>query len=97
MSKKTTGFDLINSNFGKYPLAHHSYIYYHLVSFDLYAQSNLHRVKTRPYFKDQPVSRCEAQEVRRLNYFFEIFYCNLHYYKRLVPKLKYSTLFLNMR
>ena len=44
MSKKTAGFDLINSNFGKYPLAHHSYIYYHLVSFDLYAQSNLHHV-----------------------------------------------------
>ena len=44
------------------------------------------RVKTRSYFKSQPVYRCEVQEMRRLNYFFEIFYCNLHYYKRLMPK-----------
>ena len=26
------------------------------------------------------------QEMRRVNYFFKIFYCNPHYYKRLVPK-----------
>ena len=45
------------------------------------------RVKTQSYFKDQPVHRCEMQEMRRLNFFFEIFYCNLHYYKRLVPKI----------
>ena len=38
------------------------------------------------YFKDQPVYRCEVQEMRRLNYIFEIFYCNLHYYKHLLPK-----------
>ena len=30
------------------------------------------RVKTQSYFKDQPVYRCEIQEMRRL--FFEIFY-----------------------
>ena len=24
--------------------------------------------------------------MRRLNYIFEIFYCNLHYYKHLLPK-----------
>ena len=27
-------------------------------------------VKTQSYFKDQPVYRCEVQEMRRLNYFF---------------------------
>ena len=27
--------------------------------------------------KDQPVYRCEVQEIRRLNYFFEIFYSSL--------------------
>ena len=42
MSKKTAGFDLINSNF-KCPFAHHFYIYY-LISFDLYAQSTIHHV-----------------------------------------------------
>ena len=52
---------------GKCPLAHHFYINYHLVSFDLYAKS------TRRYFKKQPVYRCEVQEMRRLYYFFEIF------------------------
>ena len=31
-------------------------------------------VKTKSYFKDQPVYRCEVQEMRRLNTFFEIFY-----------------------
>ena len=28
-------------------------------------------VKTQSYFKDQPVYRCEVQEMRRLNYFFQ--------------------------
>ena len=32
------------------------------------------RVKTNSYFKDQPVYRCEVQGIRRLNYFFDIFY-----------------------
>ena len=43
------------------------------------------RVKTRSYLKDQPVYRCEVQEMRRLNYFFQI-YCNLHHYEFLVLK-----------
>ena len=30
--------------FGKFPLAHHLYINFHLISFDLYAQSILHQV-----------------------------------------------------
>ena len=30
-------------------------------------------VKTQSYFMDQPVYRCEVQEMRRLNYFFQIF------------------------
>ena len=25
------------------------------------------------YFKNQPIYRCEVQEMRRLNFFFEIF------------------------
>ena len=29
---------------------------------------------TQSYFTDQPVYKCEVQEMRRLNYFFEIFY-----------------------
>ena len=28
------------------------------------------RVKTQSYFKDQPVFRCEVQEMGRLDYFF---------------------------
>ena len=35
--------------------------------------SVLHHVSTSRYFKEQPVYRCEVQEMRRLNYFFEIF------------------------
>ena len=38
------------------------------------------RVETQSYFKDQPVYKGEVQEMRRFYYFFEIFYCNLHYY-----------------
>ena len=44
------------------------------------------RVKTRYCFKDQPVRRCEVQDMRGLDYFFAIFYCNLHYYEHLMPK-----------
>ena len=29
--------------------------------------------KTQSYFKDQPVYRCDVQEIRRLKYFFKIF------------------------
>ena len=36
------------------------------------------RVKIKSDFKDQPVYGCEMQEKRKLNYFFEIFCCNLH-------------------
>ena len=43
-------------------------------------------ILTRSYFKGQPVYRCEVKEMRKLNYFFKIFWCNLHYYKHLVPK-----------
>ena len=35
------------------------------LSFDLYAQSTLSRVKTQSYFNEQPVYRCEVQEMRR--------------------------------
>ena len=41
-----------------------------LSSRELCAEYSASRVKTQPYFKDQPVHRCEVQEMRRLNYFF---------------------------
>ena len=59
---------------------------YHLMSFDLYAEYSISPVKTQFYFKDQPVHRCQMQKMRRINYFFKIFHCNLHYNKRLLPK-----------
>ena len=54
--------------------------------FDLYAEYSISRVKTQVCFIDQPVYRCEVLEIKRLFYFFEIFYCNFHYHKRLVQK-----------
>ena len=45
-----------------------------LSSRELCTEYSTSRVKTQSYFKDQPVYRCEVQEMRRLNYFFEIFY-----------------------
>ena len=45
-----------------------------LSSRELCTEYTTSRVKTGSYFKDQPVYRCEMQESRRLNYFFEIFY-----------------------
>ena len=45
-----------------------------LSSHELCAEYSTSRVKTQSYFKDRPVRRCEVQEMRRLNYFFEIFY-----------------------
>ena len=44
----------------------------------LHTEYSTSHVKTQSYFKDQPVHRCEMQEMRRLNYFFEIsdtFFC----------------------
>ena len=45
-----------------------------LSSRELCTEYSASRVKTQSYFKDQPVYRREVQEMRRLNYFFEIFY-----------------------
>ena len=47
------------------------------------------RIEARSYFKDQPVYRCEVQEMTRFYYFFGIFYCSLHYYKPLVQNFEY--------
>ena len=52
-----------------------------LSSRELWTEYPRSRVKTPDYFKDQPVYRCEVQEMRRLNYFFEIFY-TLFYKKK---------------
>ena len=41
-----------------------------LSSRELCTEYSTSRVKTQSYFKDQPVYRCEVQEMRRLNYFF---------------------------
>ena len=45
-----------------------------LSSRELCTEYSASRVKTQSYFKDQPVYRREVKEMRRLNYFFEIFY-----------------------
>ena len=45
-----------------------------LSSCELRTEYSTSRVKTQSYVKDQPVYRCEVQEMRRLNHFFEIFY-----------------------
>ena len=45
-----------------------------LSSRELFTEYSTSRVKTKSYFKDQPVYRCEVQGMRRLNYFFDIFY-----------------------
>ena len=52
-----------------------------LSSPELCSEYSTSRVKTKSYLKDQPVYRCEVQEMRRLNYFFEIFY-TLFYKKK---------------
>ena len=71
MSKKTTGFDLI-SNFrwggGGGGLLHK------LSSRELCAEYSTSHIKTQSYLKEQPLYRCEVQEMRRLKYFFEILY-----------------------
>ena len=59
------------------------YMTYHLMSFDLYVEYSTSRDKTQSYFKDQPVYRCEVEVMRRLNYFFEIFYSFFYKNKRL--------------
>ena len=92
MSKKTTRFDLIHSNFRQMSIC--TSLLHKLSSSEFWplcTEYSTSRVKTQSYFKDQPVYRCEMQEMRRLNYFFEIFYCNLHYYKRLVPQFQEMT------
>ena len=67
MSKKTTGFDLM-SNFKDMSTCA---LFLHKLSFRELCTSC---VKAQSYFKEQPVCRCEVQEMRRLNYFFETFY-----------------------
>ena len=71
MSKKTTGFDLM-SNFKD--MSNCTLFLHKLLSRELCTEYSTSCVKTQSYFKDQPVYRCEVQEMRRLNYFFEIFY-----------------------
>ena len=87
MSKKITGFNLISSNF-KYMSTCTSLLRKLSSSefWPLCTEYPTSRVKTRCCFKDQPVQRCEVQDMRGLDYFLAIFYCNLHYYKHLVPK-----------
>ena len=46
---------------------------YKLSSRKLFTEYSTSRIKTQAYFKDQPVYRCEVQEKRRFNYFFEIY------------------------
>ena len=41
-----------------------------LSSRELCTEYSTSRDKTQSYFTDQPVYRCEVQEMRRLNYFF---------------------------
>ena len=55
-------------------------ILHKLSSRELYTEYSTSRVKTQSYFTDQPVYICEVQEMRRLNYFFEIF-DTLFFYK----------------
>ena len=45
-----------------------------LPSRELCTEYSTSRVKTQSYVTDQPVYRCEVQEMSRLNYFFAIFY-----------------------
>ena len=44
-----------------------------LSSRELCTEYSTSRVKTQSYFMDQPVHRCEVEEIRILYYFFEIF------------------------
>ena len=41
---------------------------------ELCTEYSTSRVKTECYFTVQPVYICELQEMKKLNYFFEIFY-----------------------
>ena len=50
-----------------------------LSSLELYTEYSK-SCQIQSYFKDQPVYRCEVQEMSRLNCFFEIFY-TLFFYK----------------
>ena len=70
MSKKTTGFDLI-SNFRQMSTC--ASLLHKLSSRELCTDYSTSRVKTQSYFKDQPVYRCEVQEMRRLKRFFRNF------------------------
>ena len=66
MSKKTTAFDLI-SNFRDMSTC--ALFLYKLSSRELCTEYSTSRVKAQSYFKDQPVYRCEVQEMRRLTIF----------------------------
>ena len=64
MSKKTAGFDLINSNFRYMSTCISLFINFHLLSFDLHAaECSSLRVKTQSYFEDQSVYRYEVPEI----------------------------------
>ena len=67
MSKKTAGFDLMNSNFRQMSTC--TSLLHKLSSrqfWPLCTEYSTSRIKTQSYFKDQPVYRCETQEVERL-------------------------------
>ena len=67
MSKKATGFNLINSNFRQMPTC--TSRLHKLLSREFWPLCTEHstsRVKTQSYFKDQPVYRWETQEMERL-------------------------------
>ena len=61
MIKKTTGFDLINSDF-KWMSTCTSLLHKQWSSefWPLHTEYSTWHVKTRSYFKDQQVSRCEV-------------------------------------
>ena len=60
---------------------------YHLLTFDPYAQFALHHVsKHNPILRTKQFIDARCKKLGDL-YFFQILYCNLHYYKRLGPKL----------
>ena len=47
-----------------------------LSSRELFTEYSTSRVKTKSYFKDQPVNRCEVQKMRRLKSYTLFFYKN---------------------
>ena len=65
MSKKTTGFDLISIF---WEMSTYASLLHKLSSRELCTEYS-----TQSYFKDEPVHRCEVQEMRRLKHFFNIF------------------------